>query len=144
MGFQADSSERDRSCGKHCRSATFVNVAGADSEAAVAGGAPALNNWLQVCEAGAGLHGTLSSANVSLGSDSIVEGDDLLDGILSSQNAAATGIAPLDWTALGGVLALPGSAANDPLAFDPTCFDQTDYLVAVNPNGSDSWWVGWT
>ena len=50
---------------------TCVNVAGADSEAAVAGGALALNNWLQDFEAGAGLHGTLSSANVSLGGASI-------------------------------------------------------------------------
>jgi len=123
---------------------TCVNVAGADSEAAVAGGALALNNWLQDCEAGAGVHGTLSSANVSLGGASIVEGDALLDGILSSQNAAATRIAPIDWTALGSVLSLPGSAANDPAVFDPTFFDQTDYLGAVNPNGSDPWWIGWT
>ena len=73
-----------------------------------------------------------------------LEGNALLDGILSSQNAAATGIAPIDWIALSSVLSLPGSAANDPAVFDPTFFDQPDYLGARNPNGSDPWWIGWT
>lgn len=122
---------------------TCINVDGRDSEQLV-GTALAINNWLQDCAAGVGSHGLLSGDNVTLDATTVVEADAALDEILASQAPEASGVAPLDWTTLGGVLSLPGSDANDPAAFDASFFDETDYLGAVNPDGSDPWWAGWT
>ena len=62
----------------------------------------------------------------------------------SSGAAAATGLDAIDWDALAGAIALPATASGDPIDFDPSFFDPTTYMGAVNPDGSDDWWAGWT
>lgn len=47
----------------------------------------------------------------------------------------ASGLAPLDWTAINGTFSQ--SVA------DPDYLDATDYIGAADPDGSDPWWAGW-
>jgi hypothetical protein len=114
---------------------TCINVDGSGSEALVST-ALVLNNWIQDCGQGAGSHGTLSSANVVFDASSITETDAQLDDLLSSQSPEAVGLAPLDWESING--AFPESVA------DSDYLDSTDFIGAVNPDGSDPWWAGWT
>ena len=114
---------------------TCINVDGSGSEELVST-ALVINNWIQDCGVGAGVHGRLSSANVVFDATTVVEADADLDDILSSQAPEASGLAPLDWDAING--AYPESVA------DGDYLDSTDYIGAVNPDGSDPWWAGWT
>ena len=114
---------------------TCINVDGSGSEALV-GTALVINNWIQDCGQGAGVHGSLSGANVSFDASTVTETDAALDALLSSQAPEASGLAPLDWSAING--AYPESVA------DGDYLDATDYIGAVNPDGSDPWWAGWT
>ena len=114
---------------------TCINVDGSGSEALV-GTALVINNWIQDCGRGAGVHGALSGSNVSFDASTVVETDAALDALLSSQAPEASGLAPLDWDAING--AFPESVA------DGSFLDATDYIGAVNPDGTDPWWAGWT
>ena len=114
---------------------TCINVNGSGSEALV-GTALVLNNWIQDCGQGEGVHGTLSGSNVSFDTTTVVETDAALDALLSSQAPEAVGLDPLDWDLINGAYA--ESVA------DGTYLDSTDYIGAVNPDGSDPWWAGWT
>ena len=114
---------------------TCINVDGSGSEALVST-ALVINNWIQDCGVGTGVHGSLSSGNVVFDATTVTETDAQLDDILSSQAPAASGLAPLDWSAING--AYPESVA------DGDYLDATDYIGAVNPDGSDPWWAGWT
>ena len=102
------------------------------------GTALVLNNWIQDCAAGVGNHGTLSisTAGVNLDNGTIIATDALLDSILASQAPEARGLDPIDWTAINGAL-------SDSVA-DPSFLDSTTFIGAVNPDGSDPWWAGWT
>jgi hypothetical protein len=114
---------------------TCINVDGSGSEA-LAGTALVVNNWIQDCGQGEGMHGILSGFNVSFDTTTVVETDAALDALLSSQAPEAVGLDPLDWDLING--AYPESVA------DGTYLDSTDYIGAVNPDGSDLWWAGWT
>jgi len=114
---------------------TCINVDGSGSEALV-GTALVINNWIQDCGQGSGVHGALSGSNVSFDASTVVETDAALDALLSSQAPEASGLAPLDWDAING--AFPESVA------DGSYLDATDYIGAVKPDGSDPWWAGWT
>jgi hypothetical protein len=114
---------------------TCINVDGAGSESLVSTSL-VINNWIQDCGQGAGSHGTLSSANVIFDASSVIETDAQLDDLLSAQAPEAVGLAPLDWEAING--AYPESVA------DNDYLDSTDFIGAVNPDGSDPWWAGWT
>ena len=114
---------------------TCINVDGSGSEALVST-ALVINNWIQDCGVGTGVHGSLSSGNVVFDATSVSETDAQLDDILSSQAPEASGLEPLDWSAING--AYPESVA------DGDYLDATDYIGAVNPDGSDPWWAGWT
>jgi len=103
----------------------------------------AFNNWVQDCANESGNGGTLSN-ELSVGNSSVVVEAAALDDILSSQAAAASGLTPIDWEAIGGALSLPSISGGDPQDFDASFFDPTDYSGAVNPDGSDPWWAGWT
>ena len=94
------------------------------------------NNWIQDCGQGSGVHGALSGSNVSFDASTVIEADAALDALLSSQAPEASGLAPLDWDAIKG--AFPESVA------DGSYLDATDYIGAVNPDGTDPWWAGWT
>ncbi len=111
-----------------------INVDGSGS-VALAGTALVINNWIQDCAQGEGLHGQLSSSNVSFDTTTVIETNAALDAFLSSQAPEASGLAPLDWSVING--AYPESNA------DTSYLDATDYIGAVNPNGSDPWWAGW-
>ena len=50
--------------------------------------------------------------------------------------AEAAGLEAQDWTAING-------AYSESVA-DPDYLDSTTYMGAVNPDGSDPWWAGWT
>jgi hypothetical protein len=114
---------------------TCINVDGAGSEALV-GTALVINNWIQDCGQGEGFHGTLSGVNVNFDSTSVTTTDAALDALLSSSAPEAAGLEPLDWNAING--AYPESLA------DGEFLDSTDYIGAVNPDGTDPWWAGWT
>ena len=114
---------------------TCINVDGSGSEALV-GSALVINNWIQDCGQGEGVHGALSGSNVSFDASTVTETDAALDALLSSQASEASGLTPLDWDAINGVYA--ESVA------DGDYLDSTDYIGAVNPDGSDPWWAGWT
>jgi len=114
---------------------TCINVDGSGSEALV-GSALVINNWIQDCGQGSGVHGSLSGSNVSFDASTVVETDAALDALLSSQAPEASGLSPLDWDAINGAYA-------DSVA-DGDYLDSTDYIGAVNPDGSDPWWAGWT
>ena len=113
-----------------------------DGAAANIGTGLAFNNWIQDCAVD-GSGGTLSN-EAAVGNGTIVVEAAALDSLYASQAAGAAGISAIDWTAVGGTLALPNTGTGDPLDFDATFFDATDYMGAVNPDGSDPWWAGWT
>ena len=113
---------------------TCINVDGSGSEALV-GTALVINNWIQDCGQGEGVHGMLSGSNVAFDASTVVETDAALDALLSSQAPEAAGLVPLDWDAINGIF--PESVA------DGDYLDATDYMGAVNPDGSDAWWAGW-
>ena len=113
---------------------TCINVDGSGSEALV-GTALVINNWIQDCGQGEGVHGMLSGSNVAFDASTVVETDAALDALLSSQAPEAAGLEPLDWDAINGIF--PESVA------DGDYLDATDYMGAVNPDGSDAWWAGW-
>ena len=118
-----------------------------DSCARIRGGSESLvntalvfNNWIQDC-ANDGLGGTLTSANSGAGADAVdndtvVIADPALDAILASQAPEAVLAAPLNWTEING--AFSESTANT------SYLDATDFIGAVNPDGSNPWWAGWT
>jgi len=101
------------------------------------------NNWIQDCANTPGAGGTLSN-EPSVDNDSIVVAAAALDEILASQASAASGLDPIDWSFIEANFDVPGSDANDPQPFDASFFDPTTYMGAVNPDGSDPWWAGWT
>jgi hypothetical protein len=101
------------------------------------------NNWIQDCANESGTGGTLSN-EASVGNSSIVIEAAALDDILASQAASATGLTPIDWDAIQSGFATPSVSGGDPQDFDPGFFDPTTFMGAVNPDGSDPWWAGWT
>ena len=107
------------------------------------GSALVFNNWIQDCSNTPGAGGTLSNES-SVGNDSVVVAAAQLDDVLSSQAPAASGLSPIDWTAIGASFDLPSVADGDPQDFDSSFFEPTTYMGAVNPDGSDPWWAGWT
>ncbi|MDA0630855.1 MAG: hypothetical protein O2981_05725, partial [Proteobacteria bacterium] len=114
--------------------ASCVNVDGSGSEALV-GEALVLNNWIQDCASGSGDQGVL--ANVSgLDNGTISAVAAQLDDNFASQASAAMLESPIDWASVNS--AYPESVA------DASYLDATDYIGAVNPDGSDVWWAGWT
>jgi hypothetical protein len=111
---------------------TCVRVNGVDSEALV-GTALVLNNWIQDC--GVTDQGVLSTDNVNLDNGTIFAVPAQLGALYESQAPEASGLAPLNWAEINA--ALPESVA------DPEFLDATDFIGAVNPDGSDPWWAGW-
>jgi len=67
-----------------------------------------------------------------------------LDSLYASQASSASGIDAIDWDAVSGAYAVPSTSGSDPIDFDPSFFDATTYMGAVNPDGSDPWWATWT
>ena len=59
-----------------------------------------------------------------------------LDNNFASQASAAVLSNPIDWDAVN-------SAFSESVA-DASYLDATSYIGAVNPDGSDVWWAGWT
>ena len=114
---------------------TCIDVSGSGSEALV-GTALVINNWIQDCGQGQGVHGTLSGPNVSFDASTVVRTDALLDSSLASKSPSAVLTDAVDWLAFNA--SYPESVA------DPDFFDATNYIGAVNPDGSDIWWAGWT
>ena len=113
---------------------TCINVSGADAEALV-GTALVINNWIQDCAVGEGDQGTLSSANVNFDTTSVSAVPAALGSLYESLAPEAVLAAPLDWTAING-------AFSESVA-DTNYLDATDYIGAVDPDGSDPWWAGW-
>ncbi len=101
------------------------------------------NNWVQDCANTPGAGGRLSN-EPSVDNDTVVIEAARLDGILASQAASATGLDPIDWAAIEAAFDTPRVADGDPQDFDASFFDATTYVGAVNPDGSDPWWAGWT
>jgi hypothetical protein len=118
-----------------------------ESCARITGGAGAnvntalvFNNWIQDC-ANDGSGGLLVSADSEAGADAVgnatmVVAAPALDAIFASQAAEAVLAAPLNWTEINA--AYPESTANT------SFLDATDFIGAVNPDGSNPWWAGWT
>jgi hypothetical protein len=118
-----------------------------DSCARIRGGSETLvntalvfNNWIQDC-ANDGTGGTLVSANSEAGADAVgnatvVVAAPALDAILASQAAEALLDSPLNWTEINAQYS--ESTANT------SYLDATDFIGAVNPDGSNPWWAGWT
>jgi len=109
-----------------------VEVQGADAEALI-NTALVLNNVIADC---AGGPGTGNIGNDTLDATTIVQVEAQLDDILASQAPEALLSAPIDWVEVNGVY-------SESLA-DQDFLDETDYLGALNPDGSDPWWAGWT
>ena len=101
------------------------------------------NNWIQDCSNVSGAGGTLSNES-TVGNDTVMIEAAALDDILASQASGASGVTPIDWDAVEGSYDLPSVANGDPQDFDASFFTSTDYMGAVNPDGSDPWWAGWT
>ena len=98
------------------------------------------NNWIQDC-ANDGSGGDLVSADSEAGADAvgnatIAVAAPALDAILASQAPEAVLAAPVNWTDVNGTFA--ESTANT------SFLDATDFIGAVNPDGSNPWWAGWT
>ena len=72
----------------------------------------------------------------SVGNATVVVAASVLDAILAWQAAEAVIAAPINWTEINA--AYPESTANTSL------LDATDLVGAVNPDGSNAWWAGWT
>jgi hypothetical protein len=88
-----------------------------------------------------GSGGDLVSADSEAGADAvgnatIVVAVPALDAILASQAPEAVLAAPVNWTDVNGTFA--ESTANT------SFLDATDFIGAVNPDGSNPWWAGWT
>jgi len=118
------------------------------AEANLPTGELALNNWVQDCASdGSGgdlaIDGADAALYISGNAINVVVEAAALDSIYASQAAAASGLNPIDWIALEGVLALPNTGNGDPQDFDASFFDATTYSGALNPDGSDPWWAGW-
>lgn len=109
-----------------------VLVQGADAEALI-NTALVLNNVIADC---AGGEGTGNIGNDTLDATTIVQVEAQLDDILASQAPEARLPAPISWVEVNGVY-------SESLA-DPDFLDETDFMGAVNPDGSDPWWAGWT
>ena len=98
------------------------------------------NNWIQDC-ANDGSGGSLVSADSDAGADAVgnataVVADPALDAILASQAAEAVLDSAINWTEVNA--AYSESTANT------SYLDATDFIGAVNPDGSNPWWAGWT
>ena len=98
------------------------------------------NNWIQDC-ANDGSGGSLVSADSDAGADAVgnatvVVADPALDAILASQAAEAVLDAAINWTEVNA--AYSESTANT------SYLDATDFIGAVNPDGSNPWWASWT
>ncbi len=107
-------------------------IQGADSEAII-NTALVVNNLIGDCQGGAGV-GVIGNDVLDATTVSQVEAQ--LDANLASQAPEALLMAPLDWVAINGIF-------SDSLA-DVDFLDATDFIGAVNPDGSDVWWSGWT
>ncbi|MEM6485797.1 MAG: hypothetical protein AAF662_12545, partial [Pseudomonadota bacterium] len=101
------------------------------------------NNWIQDCSNTPGAGGTLSN-EASVGNSSVMVAAAQLDDILASQAPGAMGIPAIDFGAIAANFAVPSTADGDPQDFDPSFFTATTFIGAVNPDGSDPWWAGWT
>ncbi|MEM9313477.1 MAG: hypothetical protein AAGA95_02535 [Pseudomonadota bacterium] len=101
------------------------------------------NNWIQDCANETGAGGLLSN-EASVGNSSVIVEAAALDSILASQAPSAAGLDPIDWDAISAGFAVPSTASGDPQDFDSSFFDPTTFMGAVNPDGSDPWWAGWT
>lgn len=109
-----------------------VEVQGADSEALI-NTALVLNNIIADCAGGAG---TGNIGNNTLDATTISQVEANLDDNLASQAPEAVLSAPVSWTEINGIY-------SESLA-DEDFLDETDFIGAVNPDGSDVWWQGWT
>lgn len=109
-----------------------VEVQGADSEALI-NTALVVNNAIADCASG---EGTGNIGNATLDATTIVQVNAQLDENLASQAAEARLSAPISWTEINGIY-------SESLA-DGDFLDETDFIGAVNPDGSDVWWQGWT
>ncbi|MEM8942967.1 MAG: hypothetical protein AAGC91_12495, partial [Pseudomonadota bacterium] len=101
------------------------------------------NNWIQDCSNTPGAGGTLSN-EASVGNSSVIVAAAQLDDILASQAPGAMGIPAIDFDAIAANFNVPSTADGDPQDFDPSFFTATTFIGAVNPDGSDPWWAGWT
>ena len=93
------------------------------------------NNWVYDCGSVAASQGSFADIDASAGQVNTVAVEAYLGTLFESDAAEASGLTPLDWTAING--SFPESVA------DATYLDVTDYAGAVNPDGSDPWWAGW-
>jgi hypothetical protein len=80
----------------------------------------------------------------SVDNDSVVIAAAQLDDILASQASAASGLTAIDWDRDRLCVRPAEHRRGDPQDFDASFFDPTTYIGAVNPDGSDPWWAGWT
>ena len=112
-----------------------VNVNGADSEGLI-GSALVLNNWVYDCAADE-TQGTLANIDVSAGAVNVLPVEADLGSLYESRSPEAVAAeAAINWTDINGAYA--ESTA------DPDFFDEAPFVGAVNPDGSDPWWAGWT
>ena len=112
-----------------------VNVNGADSEGLI-GSALVLNNWVYDCAADE-TQGTLANIDVSAGAVNVLPVEADLGSLYESRSPEAVAAeATINWTDINGAYA--ESTA------DPDFFDEAPFVGAVNPDGSDPWWAGWT
>lgn len=115
-----------------------ILVEGTDS-AALLNTALVVNNAIADCAGGTGT-GNISVVtdgnNDDLDATTITQVEAQLDANLASQAPEAILAAPIDWVTINGIY--PESTAL------PDFLDETDFLGAVNPDGSDVWWAGWT
>ena len=109
-----------------------VLVQGSDAEANI-NTALVVNNAIADCAGGVGT-GNIGNNTLDATSISQVEAD--LDDNLASQAPEAILDAPISWTEINGIY-------SESLA-DGDFLDETDFIGAVNPDGSDVWWQGWT
>lgn len=109
-----------------------LRVTGADAQALI-NTALVLNNIVADCAGGDDL-GTVG--NDTLDATTIFPAAAQLDGNLASQAPEAQLSAPISWTEINGIY-------SESLA-DGDFLDETDFIGAVNPDGSDVWWQGWT
>ena len=116
----------------HC-----AEIEGADSQGEV-GNALYFNNWVYDCANASDAQGLLvqDGFDASAGTINAVAAEANLGQFYESLSAEASGLDPLDWTAING--SLPESVADD------TYLDSTDFAGAVDPDQSNLWWAGWT
>ena len=120
---------------------TFASCARITGDAgANANTALVFNNCIQDC-ANDGSGGDLVSTDSEAGADAvgnatIVVAAPALNAILASQAPEAVLAAAVNWTEVNGIFA--ESTANT------SFLDATDFIGAVNPDGSNLSWAGWT